>query len=109
MSLLLISKIDNRVMLTFVVVVAQSHKFIRNQPSRLALSQIWLLKVGLWKIMVKAQIYRALVVFFLSALLFGSSIIISIMTAEVMFAIAAVMSVPVLILMFFWPQLKTKN
>ncbi len=59
--------------------------------------------------MRKIMFYRALVVFFFSALLFGSSVIISIMTTEVMFAIAAVMSVPVLILMFVWPQLKTKK
>ena len=59
--------------------------------------------------MRKTKIYRALVVLFLIATLFGSSAIFSITATEVMLAIALVVVVVIVILMYIKPHFSGKN
>ena len=59
--------------------------------------------------MKKTKIYRSLIVLFLLAMLFGSSAAYSILATEIMFAIAAVMAVTIVILMFIRSKFKSKK
>jgi hypothetical protein len=56
--------------------------------------------------MSRAKMYRALVVLILLAILFGSSAFISIMAAEITFAIGVIMAIIIVILMFVKPRSK---